>query len=349
MSTGENLPQDTEVAYYAHAFITSSNRVRYAVITITVASTLLFAGHHNSDRLSWFNSRVNVAYEALHEQVWEKSADLPKDQKSIAQRWAEARRLKTREEIQEHVQSLEAARTEHILLLHMPFFGIAFDVNDIGFFGSIALLVLMLMLAFAVSRQHENLYLALWKVRQAWRDEGCPDSPKSYANLIYHTLAMTQQFSRPPSLARWDKRSLRSLSNVLLLSPVIVQAVCLQHDWSSRDLGLALNRNATIISLSLQFASLCIVTVLTVVCLLYTRSNEKRWEKTFFRINPSFDGTPQPSWLEWVQVRAPKQLYCEEHHPGRSRPVQGSVQTGVPQHSETDTGIAPAKVEPRDA
>jgi hypothetical protein len=313
----ERTPQldlDAEIPLHVDAFIKASNLVRYATITIVIASILLFVGYHNSDSESWFNSRLNLAYIALHEQVWLHKPGELHDQTELARQWAARRHYTNGEEIKEHIKTLEEARTNHLLLLEGPFFGIVHDVNDLGFFGSIALTVLMLMLTFAMSRQHENLYLTLWRVRRVWDAEGRREAATSHANLIYHTLAMSQQFSQPPTLARWKPGILRNVSKLLLLTPLIVQFFCLYRDWMTRDLGLIVNPSATWLSLWIQIIALLLVIVLASSCFLYSRSNDKRWSDTFSRINPSIVNLPQPSWLEWVQWSKPKRKYVDIHH-----------------------------------
>jgi hypothetical protein len=302
--------------YVVDSFIKSSHLVRYSIITITIASILLFVGHHNSESDSWFNSRMRLAYTALHEKVWTYPPGKLKDEKELARKWAEARNLKSGEEITEHIKTLEDARTSRLLLLQIPFFGVSHDVNDLGFLGSIALLILMLLLTFAMARQHENLYLALWRVRRLFDDEDRIESPRSQSNLIYHTLAMSQQFSQPPTLARWEVNRLRGLSRLLLPFPLMVQVFCFYRDWTTRDSGQILNPHATNLSLAMQALALICVFFMTAACFLYTRSNDLRWEHTFLRINPSYVGEHQASWFEWVQLGNPKKRrkYCAQNH-----------------------------------
>lgn len=314
MGEGFKVGDSDAGLYVVDSFIKSSHLVRYSIITITIASILLFVGHHNSESDSWFNSRLRLAYTALHEKVWTYPAGKLSGEQELARRWAEARNLKSGPEIEEHIKTLEDARTSRLLLVQIPFFSVSHDVNDLGFFGSIALLILMLMLTFAMARQHENLYLALWRVRRLFDDERRIESARSHSNLIYHTLAMSQQFSQPPTLARWRMSKLRGLSRLLLPFPLVVQAFCFHRDWTTRDLGRIVNPYATNLSLAMQGIALVVVSGMTVACFLYTRSNDLRWKETFYRINPSYKKQSQPSWLEWVQVLKPKDQYCYQNH-----------------------------------
>lgn len=314
MDNSAKIAFDAEVDLHVDSFIRSSNLVRYSIITLTIASILLFVGYHNSASDSWFNSRLNLAYQALHSEVWLQKPGKLTEQEELARKWAASRGLRDGAEIREHIRTLEEARTNRLLLLEVPFFGVSHDVNDLGFFGSLALTILMVMLTFSMARQHENLYLLLWIVRRAWRVEKCREAPTSYANLIYHTLAMSQQFSQPPTLARWKSTRFGNFSKIFLLFPIGVQGICFLHDWSTREIGRIINPGATRISLIIQGLALLCVLGLAAACFLYTKSNDLRWKQTFFAINPSLASEPQPGWFEWVQFTKPKRQYCSTHH-----------------------------------
>lgn len=306
-----------ELDYYVDAFIQSSNRVRYAIVTVTIASVLLAFGHHNASDESWFNSRLALANRALHEEVWEMEEpadDLTKEVR-LARDWAEGRGLRSETQVMEHIKTLENARTDRLILLQIPFFGVSHDVNDLGLLGGVALTVLMLLLTFAMARQNENLYLSLWRVRRESEDDEkagiAPGDRRGRANLIYHTLAMSQQFSQPPTLARWNSGKMVLLSPLLLLTPFIVQLVCFIHDLSTVQDGMTINSEATIESLTVQSAALVLVLIMTLVCLAYVHANNVRWREAFERINPHHVDFDQPSWLEWVKLCKPKKNYCE--------------------------------------
>ena len=307
---------DSEVDRYIGTYITSSNRVRYAIIAITVASILLLVGHLNSFEESWFNSRLKLAYVAVHEEVWLYQDGNLQGNEELARRWAEARGYETEEEIRYHIKSLEDARTNRLLLLEVPFFGVSHDVNDLGLLGGVALTVLMTMLTMAMSRQHENLYLVLWRVRRAFDSQDQAIGGESRANRLYHTLAMSQQFRQSPTLARWKGRRLKGIARSLLILPLVAQMLCFGHDLSTLKIGMLINRRATILSIAVQGLSLLLVVMLVWVCYVYTKSNNKRWIKTFEAINRSYIDKDQPTWLEWVQIRPRKEDYCKDYHGG---------------------------------
>lgn len=334
MSSQPTNAEPSGVDLYVESFIKSSQLVRYALITVAITSVLLFVGHRNSAEHSWFNSRIDLAHYAIDYKVWTFGPGVLKGRAELARKWAVARHLKSQLDIEVHLQALEDARVNRVILLGVPFFGVTHDVNDLGFLGGIALLVLVAILKYAMSRQHENLYLALYRVRQIFKQEGGVPRPDGQANLIYHSLAMSQQFTQPPSLARWGPIRRLGFSWLLLPLPLAVQAFGLYHDWTTRSVGLILNAGATKWSLWTQSVSLALVSLLTGACFLYCRSNDERWRKTFFTINPNLLGRKQPTWPEWVQLVSRREDYCSEYH-------QGTTDTAA---SQNDTPSSPRPV-----
>src|SRR3954468_6623978 len=145
---------------YVESFIKSSNLVRYAMLVISITSVLLFIGHHNATEHSWINSRIDVARDAITYKVWAFKPGILKGRAETARDWADKHHLTRESDIAIHLSALEDARVNRVILLGIPFFGVSHDVNDLGFLGSVALLVLMAVLKYAMARQHENLYLA---------------------------------------------------------------------------------------------------------------------------------------------------------------------------------------------
>lgn len=329
------LTSECHVDYNVRAFVAASDRVRYVLIAITVASILIFTGHHNAHQESWFNSRLDLARSALSKRIWEQQPhQLKTPKEKAAWKWADARQLRTEDDVRKHIEFLEESRIDQFVVLQMPVFGVKFDVNDLGLLGGISFSILLLMLTFAMARQSENLYLSLWKVREIWRLENFSDNPSSAANLVYHSLAMSQHFSNPPTLARWKVGRLRNLTNILLVFPLAVQGWGLWRDWSTQELGLIVNRQGTIVSLGFQIVTLALTIFLTAACYLFVRANDLRWNNTFLLINQRLvvrgaNSTPLTSlprerlkakevapWLVWVKVRRPEKIYYPEESLG---------------------------------
>lgn len=291
---------DYEVTCYTNAFVASSNRVRYVIVAITIASILVFVGYRNSSSEGWANSRLRLARMALNNQVWLLKPGKTTDKIENARRWAEIKGIRNIDDARDQVRLFDQERLDHVLQLQMPILGIRFDVNDLGFLGGTALAVLMLMLSFAISRQHENLFLSLWKVRSICDREGRKDDGQSKANLVYHTLAMAQHFNKPPTLARWERQPWNNLSRLLLLLPISAQGLMLWNDWQTREVGRMLNAYWASRTLFLEATYFGVVLFLAIYCYIYMRVSDRRWRKIFRYINPKRYEERQPRWSQWV-------------------------------------------------
>jgi len=354
-SSLRGLSEDCEINHHVAMMATSSNRGRFVMVAIVITSILILIGYRNSQQDGWTNSRLRLAQIALECRIFElnpedrmaiqerakKCLDGDVERVNLAGKWAAKRRLRDEDMIKQRIHILEEIQVDRIYTMQIPFLNVHFDVNDLGLLSGITLNVLVAMLLFALSREHENLFLALWKVRDyqkieypeedasidsetpekadckaaAATAEGTkPDLKEiekeidrygaSKANLLYHCLAMGQTFCKPPTLARWNKRLMGNLlAKVLMFLPFAVQALFTLYDWDTREFGLLLNQGSTKIVLAVESLSLLTLLALCSGCVIYWHSMEKRWRTTFFRINPSIkaDIAP-PAWIYWVSI-----------------------------------------------
>ena len=362
------LPQEFQIDHYVAALREATARVRYILITLTVAIILIFVGFCNSRENGWFNSRLEVARAAAD--AWgpdttdlntvldglkveirevetrrgegedsspsnsysmtlntglttEHSVDSYTDEEMRERigRWLNSRHISSRSSIEDLIRVMETSRAENSTVMRIPILGLAFDINDLGLFSGVSFVILKSMLAFGFSRYHEDQFLALWKVRRICEQENRPSQEGSVANLIYHSLAMAQVFSKPPSLARPEGGNGKSLSKIILIGPIFIQCLIFYLDSETIDVGKTFDNISTTISLATQALCIVLVFFLTLACWAYIRSSEKRWRQTFFSINPSYRKFRQPSWLEWVGIidtrkdykAEIRRLYEEEH------------------------------------
>jgi hypothetical protein len=304
---GENKPmvpkpsgamtEDFELGQYIHAFSSSSNRVRYVVIIITIASMFVLADFWNSSQKSWIHARVHAmrdTLEVLQQRRSGKNIPLPKA--------AVIRHLETEDAVKLHLEQLENAYVSRVLETQIPILGIGFDVNDLGLFGGVAFVLLLILLSYCLMRQYENLFLCLWKV-QTIHERDSIESRESKANLLYHALAMAQVFTLPPTLARWRPSVVAShLTKSLFFLPFVVHALVIWQNYNTRPFATTLKEGFPSWGLKIQIALLPILFVLAVLCCIYSRACDERWRKIFYRINPSWEKAVQRPWVERMML-----------------------------------------------
>jgi hypothetical protein len=121
---------------------------------------------------------------------------------------ADVYQIENVKEAQHFHQKLLDLRAENVLYIRIPILGVAFDINDLGIFGGLAMAILLLWLRFSLWNERHNLQLCM--------DEANPGDMKA----VYRYLSMRQLLTIPPSLGgteklegvwRWLARGLFSL------------------------------------------------------------------------------------------------------------------------------------------
>lgn len=236
-------------------------------------------------------------------------SNIDPDLKIRAIMWIEQHNITSIAEIEDIILIFEEVWVHSATILHVPILGIVFDINDLGMITGISFVILMIMLVFSISRYHENLFLSIWFVRDISKKEEEPIAPESMANLVYHSLAMTQIFNNPPTLARYKAKGSAWPLKVVFITIPIIQGAIFIHDISTIDIGQVYNTSFTIISLLVQVISIIINAIIAYMCWHYVRASGIRWKRVFNKINPHLRRIPQPSWREWVFLDEPEMDY----------------------------------------
>jgi hypothetical protein len=318
------LTEDFEWKQSIKTFTASSDRVRYIMFGIVIATFIAMFGWDNAREDSWMGERAENASVALRDQLWTKlncSALIDREQRKACH-WLHIKALGPETEANrlspiERARRLNAFATtslpslvtmyrtleiEHGYYMHVPFVDVTFDVNDLGFVTGLSFAFIMLVLFLSMAREHENLDLCLTRVVEKYNE--APDGAgRSRANLFYHSLAMAQVFANPPTTARWKRSLIDSVPSVIYCLPLLPQALIFWNDTRTLPTALTLNRDATLISWSGQGLCLLFVLAMSLGCLLYGRSSDKKWERCFKIINPEIAEREQSSLVDWLELR----------------------------------------------
>lgn len=267
---------------YVDAFRASSNRSRYALYIVIITSVLIGIATLNAHALGWPLRRIGAWYGTpLAEQPF----------------------------FARDTTVIKIAREEYLrqfvgrgVMPASPIPGVSMDVNDLGVIGGIALILLTAIMLFCLLREHENLQLALFKVRQLCTDDGPAHTRgDSRANLLYHALAMGQVLASPPTLARWRKRVILRHFGLIYFTPAAVQFWVILNNWHTRDIARDYNANVWL-SLGVQTAIFLLLLSISSYALLTSRAMAKRWRRAFYRVNPARRMAPEPHMRQWMKL-----------------------------------------------
>lgn len=357
LDAGDRLGLEFTVEQHLHSYRRAADRTRHVYFAILIVSVLAFGGYINSRQLSWTNLRIAQARtafnwqlrledrqhaEELIAQCWLEKVERDEPCEAIENAWkmVQVRRLWRQEDVGKYLEQLQEVQVAQVLNFSVPFFGLRFDVNDLGLLSALAITLLTLTLLLSLAREHENLFLCMWLVRELHANDlerarlrrrvtaeaaDLRMTQASEANLVYHELAMAQLFSRPPTLARrwssWIGRSIR----LLFLVPVGVQFLLLAHDLKTARHGFRLSPDSTIVSLLAQCAAFIILCIIVRRCLSYTRATGRLWKVVFDEINPRL--VKEIPWRTYIDCRplTRRELHAAAQRRGRglSQSVQG--------------------------
>jgi hypothetical protein len=293
-----------ELHEYVDAFKTSSDRSRNALYVVIVATVLIAIADYNTQPWSFAQHRIKTWYRFIHAAQGPGGARPQAVPHDLFE--GDQDRLKVAGE--EYLKQY----TDRATLATSPIPGVWIDANDIGIIGGVTLILLMAVLVFCVMREHENLHLALYKVRRLHDSEaesGESDHGDSKANFLYHALAMRQVLSSPPTLARWNRNAIFTLPFFLLvfLMPTIGYGFVVRTNWATAPVGSLYNVNIWALN-AVQFLLLGVLLVLSMTALLHARAMSKRWERAFRRINPRRVLVQQPLLRDWLVLYRKRSL-----------------------------------------
>ncbi len=117
-------------------------------------------------------------------------------------------------------QETVKAYVENIRFVRAPFFGIAFDVNDLGLVGGVAVIIILLLMRYSLSREIKNLNISL---REAVDHGKLP--------AFYHALAMRQVFTVPHMKGEKRNKWLGVAPRIISILPAIVFLLGVSYDY----------------------------------------------------------------------------------------------------------------------
>lgn len=268
---------------YIKALGASSQRSRSALLATVIASVLVFAALWNSLHFSWVMQRLDAARDARR--VLAAQPSIPTDALRQHLQWPtprlqramaliDLREARTAEELATEVAALERLRDEKLRFVAVPFFGVGFDVNDLGLIGGLSLAILLFIFFYCLRREHANLQVAFDEARARGQ------LPETYT-----LLAMSQVFTLPPGAADDKDASVwRPFAKVLYCLPLVLQAGVLVNDAFTFHVGATVSLFSATLTLSCGLTLLFLILLLTVVSMRLAQRIDALWASVHAQI-----------------------------------------------------------------
>jgi hypothetical protein len=274
---------------YVDAAASSASRARAILIVMITAGVLTFVAYWNTRPDAWLTGRINKANAALRlfdpntkgrlseNAAKQKFAETEEELHQSAKKFIEDRNITDRDLLVDFIERLRGLQLEQVTTLHVPFFGVTFDVNDLGIFAGLTFSVILLWFRFSLVRELINLRETFIEAKELG-DE--------YRHHCYNLLAMRQVLTIPPmpNEVREPSNVLgrgfwRIFPEVLFFLPFIVYTRLFFHDLQTIDLAATISQLGAAALIVLSFGFLIIILVFTLVCWRLSREISREWRK----------------------------------------------------------------------
>lgn len=275
---------------YIETCAASATRARTILIVMISTSVLTFFAFWNTLGDAWLTQRLNKATAALR--LFDPKGDgwLPEFEArkkfyavegvsfEEAKNFIQLRKIDDRELLKDYIQTLREIQAQQVTTLHAPFFGVSFDVNDLGKFSGFTFFVVLLWLRFSLVRELNNLTETFYEAKNLGDD---------YRRHCYNLLAMRQMLTvppmrhqskeAPPNVSGWS--FWRIFSGGLFVLPIIVYSLLVWHDIKTLYLAESVSQKSADILLFSNLVFLSVIAALTHLCLQLSRKIDKQWRE----------------------------------------------------------------------
>jgi hypothetical protein len=272
--------KDREVLLqYIQMATEATTRSRTVLLVLLVACVAAFFATWNIRDEGWLKSRLRVEEDVLRWWGELGRGETPLYPNRLQQeRFEQASKFYSRPireggvpdsaRIRQEVQLMREIRTEDLLTLRIPFFGVVFDVNDLTLFAGIAFRAILLWLRSALRSELRDLRTVFAKGRE------CGD-----LRLCYDLMAMRQVLTSPPSTTLPRMRSSWWLPLLLIALPFLLQTWLVSHHFVSLEAGESVNVIEAKWLLIAGAALLAFICLVALSCVGYARSAHREWRK----------------------------------------------------------------------
>jgi hypothetical protein len=260
---------------YLDATSDASKRSRTTTIILVVASVLVLTALLNSLQSHWMLQRLR-AFRNIHGQYTETKLgpyQAAENNKPTAQEKGGVGRYE--EQATAFSAALAKAYVENALVVRVPFFGISFDVNDLGLLGGLGFLIILGCLRFCISREVDNLRLSMDVSQNV---EG--------RRHFYYLLAMRQMFTVPHTPHINRGRFLTITPSVICWVPLVVYLAVIGHDVQTALIGKELNNLRYVVLLFLEACMAALLTTLSIMVTKRLRALNTLWDTFWAQVRP---------------------------------------------------------------
>lgn len=260
---------------YIDAFMVASDRTRRIYLIILGFSGVMLAAFLNSAEFSWNQKelrRARLMYVFVETTIDPSHAyfgSLQPEQEDTAKTYLESKGIRTLEQAKIALNAAERKVSDRSLV-QIPLLGLSFHINDLGLVVGVSMLVLLALLKYSLTRESENLDLAMRKAHEF-----------SLEKVAYELLSTGEVLHRPELLEGKKRSILRrplvDASVIIIFVPVISYALITAHDFSTRRSGYLYTHNYTNFIVWFEHVVLALMVFLVLSCYVIVRDTRLLW------------------------------------------------------------------------
>jgi hypothetical protein len=324
IASGRQATDSLSISDYLEAATDASKRARFVTIAIVVASVLVLVSVLNSWDYGWmslrhdaFQHRTDYALKKFpllcrckgeidaqnKEYVCGQLKSDPRivlyDNLDDGKHTLQLDNLCKEEttELHSFISALDGSAANTMYTVHVPFFGVVFDINDVGILAGIGLLVLLVLLRLALrsqivsmrigfraafDRHKEDVFYHVLAARQVFIFPRLRDPEQQVVRMrgwieaFWQSLKITDQPKDEWQASR--NTMLRLVPQLLSLLPAIIYSLEFWNDFHSRTFGYDLSRPRTDAQLVFEAFLMFLILVFGVWCITKWNELDKLWD-----------------------------------------------------------------------
>lgn len=285
---------------YIEAAGESSRRSRTFSVILITASILFFMAFWNSAEWSWNKHRMKIYEDVI--KFWPLDKEdkdfkkLHKNDESLYKRYKKAKKFAKEKFHYDHsiykgkendienfrqivmlkLSALQDIRSGGVINIEVPFFGTSFDINDLGIFSGITFFIILLMLGYSLSREHENIAF--------FTNEIDDIESKHY---YYSMLATKQVLTVPPKELSQERfwKIWKIMPRILVWVPVIINFSIVFNDCITIKIGENVSCFRAWLGVFLGGTFFIIVFLIAYRCNKIWKTIDKEWENMFKKVS----------------------------------------------------------------
>jgi len=185
-----------------------------------------------------------------------------------ASKFLNNRNINSKRELINLLKSWEKTELENVYLIRVPFFGVTFDINDLGIWSGIAFIIILFMFRFSLAREVKNVKY-VFKIAKRF----------NVLETYYDLMSMYQVFTVPSSKDNDKIKFVGKLPKYLFSLPFLVYSSVSINDIVTYMAGLSISASNTYITIGVSFILLLIIFKSTCSCYKIWNEMNNEWKK----------------------------------------------------------------------